>query len=159
MAITISVAQLKGGEGKTTTTGAIGAALVQSGKRVLMVDADPQTNLTHGLGFEDTVGATLYEALHGQADLASIILEKNGYELVPASLSLSGAEMELSTRIGRERLLEGLIKPLKAKYDFIIIDCPPSIGLLTLNALAASEYVLVAYAGRKTQPEGIERDQ
>ncbi len=155
-AITISIAQLKGGEGKTTTTGALGAALAKGGFRVLMIDADPQTNLTHGLGFVDPPGATLYEAMHGQVGLNEILQSSNGYELVPASLSLSGAEVELSTRMGRERLLDGLLKPIKGEYDFILIDCPPSIGLMTVNALATSDYVLVPMQTERHSLKGLQ---
>ena len=154
---TISIAQLKGGEGKTTTTGALGASLARQGKRVLLIDADPQTNLTHGLGFADPPGATLYEAMHGQVALADIAQTNGqGYDLVPASLSLSGAEVELSTRLGRERLLDGLLRPLKAQYDFILIDCPPSIGLMTVNALATSDYVLVPMQTERHSLKGLQ---
>lgn len=153
---TIAIAQLKGGEGKTTTTGALGAALAQAGHRVLLVDADPQTNLTHGLGFTDPEGATLYEALHGRVTFADIRLPGNGYDLIPASLSLSGAEVELSSRMGRERLLDGLLRPLKDAYDFILIDCPPSIGLLTLNALATSDFVLVPMQTERHSLKGLQ---
>ena len=155
-AITISIAQLKGGEGKTTTTGALGAALARDGFRVLMIDADPQTNLTHGLGFVDPAGATLYEAMHGQLPLADIVQSQNGYDLAPASLSLSGAEVELSTRMGRERFLDGLLKPEKGRYDFILIDCPPSIGLMTVNALATSDFVLVPMQTERHSLKGLQ---
>lgn len=155
-ATVISIAQLKGGEGKTTTTGAIGASLARRGFRVLMIDADPQTNLTHGMGFIDRPGRTLYEALHGQVSLADITQTAQGYGLVPSSLSLSGAEVELSSRIGRERLLSGLLAPEKARYDFILIDCPPSIGLLTLNALAASDYVLSPMQAERHSLKGLQ---
>lgn len=155
-ATVIAISQLKGGEGKTTTAGSLGAALAQDGHAVLMVDADPQTNLTHGMGFPDPPGATLYEALQGRMKVEDIILSKNGYDLIPSSLSLSGAEVELSTRIGRERLLENLLKPLKARYTFILIDCPPSIGLMTLNALAASDYVLVPMQTERHSLKGLQ---
>lgn len=153
----ISIAQLKGGEGKTTTTGALGASLARTGQKVLLIDADPQTNLTHGLGFSDPAGATLYEAMHGQVSLADIRQTKGmGYDLVPASLSLSGAEVELSTRMGRERLLDSLLKPIKGTYDFILIDCPPSIGLMTVNALATSDYVLVPMQTERHSQKGLQ---
>lgn len=155
-AICISIAQLKGGEGKTTTTGALGPALARDGFRVLMIDADPQTNLTHGLGFSDPAGATLYEAMHGQVQLADIVQQRNGYDLIPSSLSLSGAEVELSTRMGRERLLEGLLKPVAGGYDFILIDCPPSIGLMTVNALATSDFVLVPMQTERHSLKGLQ---
>ncbi len=155
-ATTISIAQLKGGEGKTTTAGALGASLAREGFRVLMIDADPQTNLTHGLGFSDPAGATLYEAMHGQVDLADILQHQNGYDLAASSLSLSGAEVELSTRLGRERLLDGLLKPLKGQYDFILIDCPPSIGLMTVNSLATSDYVLVPMQTERHSLKGLQ---
>jgi len=152
----ISIAQLKGGEGKTTTTGAFGAGLSRRGFRVLMLDADPQTNLTHGMGFQDIPGATLYEAMRGEVSLAEITQTRNGYGLVPSSLSLSGAEVELSTRMGRERLLDGLLSPLRDEYDFILIDCPPSIGLMTVNALASSDYVLVPMQTERHSLKGLQ---
>jgi chromosome partitioning protein len=154
-AITISIAQLKGGEGKTTTAGSLGAALARDGKSVLLIDADPQTNLTHGMGFSDPVGQTLYEVLHRRISMDEVIQQKNGYDLVPASLSLSGAEVELSSKIGRERLLEASLAPIKARYDYILIDCPPSIGLLTLNALATSDYVLVPMQTERHSLKGL----
>ena len=157
MATIISFAQLKGGEGKTTSTGAEGAALARRGYRVLLVDADPQANLTYGLGYKDLTDRTLYEALYGKYKAAEILLPANGYELIPASLGLSGVEMELSARIGRERLLEGLLTPLRGRYDFILIDCPPSIGLLTLNALATSDWVLVPMQSEIHSLQGLRK--
>ena len=157
MATIISFAQLKGGEGKTTSTGAVGAALARRGYRVLLVDADPQANLTYGLGYKDLTDRTLYEALYGKYKAAEILLPANGYELIPASLGLSGVEMELSARIGRERLLEGLLTPLRGRYDFILIDCPPSIGLLTLNALATSDWVLVPMQSEIHSLQGLRK--
>jgi chromosome partitioning protein len=157
MATIISFAQLKGGEGKTTTTGAVGAALARRGFRVLLIDADPQANLTYGLGYKDLTDGSLYEALYGRYTAAEILLPVNGYGLLPASLSLSGVEMEMSSRIGRERLLEGLLAPLRTQYDFILIDCPPSIGLLTLNALTASDWILVPMQSEIHSLQGLRK--
>lgn len=157
MATIISFAQLKGGEGKTTTTGAVGAALSRRGFRVLLVDADPQANLTYGLDYKDLTDRTLYEALHGNFTAEEILLPAGDYQLIPASLSLSGVEMELSSRIGRERLLEGLLAPIKDNFDYILIDCPPSIGLLTLNSLATSDYVVVPMQSEIHSLQGLRK--
>lgn len=157
MATIISFAQLKGGEGKTTTTGAVGASLARRGYRVLLIDADPQANLTYGLGHKDLTDGTLYEALYGKYTAAQIRLPVNGYDLIPASLSLSGVEMEMSSRIGRERLLEGLLAPVRGQYDFILIDCPPSIGLLTLNSLTTSDWILVPMQSEIHSLQGLRK--
>lgn len=141
MAIVISLLNHKGGVGKTTSTINIGAGLVELDKRVLVLDLDPQANLSLSLG----VGrqpTTLYEALRGEADLAPVNI-RPGFDIVPSTLDLSGAEMELINEAGREYILRELLEGVRDAYDFVIIDCPPSLGLLTLNALTSSEYVLI----------------
>lgn len=141
MAIIISLLNHKGGVGKTTSTINIGAGLVELGKNVLVLDLDPQANLSLSLG----VGrqpTTLYDALRGESDLAPVKV-RPGFDVVPSTLDLSGAEMELINEAGREYILRELLEGVKDAYDFVIIDCPPSLGLLTLNALTSSDYVLI----------------
>ena len=131
----------KGGVGKTTTTINIGAGLVKLGKKVLLVDLDPQANLTISLGIPRQK-ITIYESMRGEAEITPYNVKKN-LDVVTSTLDLSGAEMELINEAGRELIIGELFEPLVHEYDFIIIDCPPSLGLLTLNALTASDYVYI----------------
>ena len=141
MGIVISLLNHKGGVGKTTSAINIGAGLVELGKRVLLIDLDPQANLTISLGIPRQ-RHTIYEALRGEADLAPYT-HKPGMDVVTSSLDLSGAEMELINEAGREYILRELIGQVSDNYDYVLIDCPPSLGLLTLNALTSSRYVLI----------------
>lgn len=141
MSIVISLLNHKGGVGKTTSAINIGAGLVELGQRVLLMDLDPQANLSLSLGI-GRQPTTLYEALRGEADLAPVTVKEN-LDVIPSTLDLSGAEMELINEAGREYILRELFEGVRDAYDFIIIDCPPSLGLLTLNALTSSEYVLI----------------
>ena len=141
MSVIISLLNHKGGVGKTTSAINIGAGLVKLGKKVLLLDLDPQANLTISLGIPRQK-VTIYENMRGEAEIQPFIV-KEGMEVVTSSLDLSGAEMELINEAGREYILRELFEPLQEEYDFIIIDCPPSLGLLTLNALTASDYVVI----------------
>ena len=146
--VIISVAIQKGGSGKTTTAINLAAALRDKGKRVLLIDLDPQANLTQALGVADDVEPNLYhlfqqEAAGKEADLATILVEKCGMHIAPSSLELANTELELVSVYGRERLLTNMIRPLAARFDYVIIDCPPAIGMLTVNALAASQWILM----------------
>jgi chromosome partitioning protein len=131
----------KGGVGKTTSAINIGAAMVEVGKRVLLIDLDPQANLTLSLGVPRQP-ITIYECLRGESELAPFTV-KQGLDVVTSSLDLSGAEMELINEAGREFILKELMDTVKSDYDYIVIDCPPTLGLLTLNALAGSDYVII----------------
>lgn len=137
----ISLMNHKGGVGKTTSSINIGAGMVELGKKVLLIDLDPQANLTLSLGVPRQP-ATIYEALKGESDIMPVSV-KPGLDVVISTLDLSSAEMELINEAGREYILRELFEPLREIYDFVIVDCPPSLGLLTLNALTASDYVVI----------------
>jgi chromosome partitioning protein len=142
----LAVVNQKGGVGKTTTTVNLAAALAQAGRRVLLVDVDPQGNATMGSGIDKrTLARTVYHALLGLGELSSIRVraERAGYDLVPANRELAGAEVELVELPSRETRLKAALERVTADYDYILIDCPPSLSLLTVNALAAAHRVLV----------------
>ncbi len=141
MAIIISLLNHKGGVGKTTSAINIGAGLVELGKRVMLLDLDPQANLTISLGIPRQK-FTIYEALRGESELVPVT-HKPGLDVVISSLDLSGAEMELINEAGREFILRDLLGQVSDDYDYIIIDCPPSLGLLTLNAMTSSRFVMI----------------
>jgi chromosome partitioning protein len=141
MSKTVAISNHKGGVGKTTSTVNIGAALALKNFRVLLVDLDPQANLTQSLGIKQ-VEISVYDNLKGEKTLAPKEVKKNLYVL-PSSLDLSAAEIELSSEPGREYILKDILKNLITKYDYILIDCPPTLGLLTINALTASSRVLI----------------
>ena len=132
----ISVANHKGGVGKTTTVASVGVGLAHLGRRVLLVDLDAQANLTSSLLAQEP-DVTLYDTLVEGHEL-SIIHVMDKVDLIPSSLDLSSAELELSSKMDREYILQELLEEVKRDYDYILIDCPPSLGLLTINALVAS---------------------
>jgi len=137
----ISLLNHKGGVGKTTSAINIGAGMAELGQKVLLIDLDPQANLSVALGIPRQ-RETIYEALRGECELVPYTV-KEGMDVVMSTLDLSGAEMELINEAGREFILRELFVPVKEEYDFVIIDCPPSLGLLTLNALTSSDYVYI----------------
>ncbi|MDF1549532.1 MAG: ParA family protein [Bacteroidales bacterium] len=137
----IACSNHKGGVGKTTSVVNIGAGLARLKKKVLLVDMDPQANLTQSFGVNDPE-FTIYEALKGEHALVPINADTN-LDVIASSLELSGAEMELSSEAGREYIFTELLDPLVDKYDYIMIDCPPSLGLLTINALTAADELFI----------------
>ena len=142
----LAVVNQKGGVGKTTTSVNLAAALAQSGRRVLLIDLDPQGNATMGSGVDKRNAArTVYHVLLGLSELAGarIKVEKGGFDLVPANRELAGAEIELVELSGRETRLKGALERVLGDYDFVLIDCPPSLSLLTVNALTAAQRVLI----------------
>ena len=141
----ISVANQKGGVGKTSTTVNLGTILAKKGKKVLLIDADPQGNATSGLGVEKEVEASTYDILVNDTTLEEA-LEKTiikNLKICPANMNLAGAEVELVSMMSREQRLKEKIEPIKEQFDYILIDCPPSLGLITLNAFTASDSVLI----------------
>lgn len=144
MVETIAISNNKGGVGKTTTSVNLSAALAILGKRVLLVDVDAQAHATMCLGFDDP-GNTVYEMMVGECGLKDAVLktEVEGLDLVPSKMDLSGAEAELAGSAGRELFLRDLLNPVSGGYDFVVIDPPPSLGLLSLNALVASDSVIL----------------
>jgi chromosome partitioning protein len=143
---TIACANQKGGVGKTTTVVNVGTYLALAGHRVLIVDVDPQGNATSGLGVDRAgLDLTLYEAMSGSVALRDVIVATRiaNLSIVPSSVGLAGAEMELAPTDQRERRLGRLLAEVAPDYDFLLLDCPPSVGLLTVNALTAADSVLI----------------
>lgn len=138
----ISFGNHKGGVAKTTTTTNVGSILASKGYKVLVIDLDAQANLTVSLLKEEPENS-IYYALTGKTSELSIIPVTDNLSIVPASLQLAMAEMELTAAISRERILAELLEKVKPDYDFILIDCPPSLGLLTLNAFTASNEIII----------------
>jgi chromosome partitioning protein len=143
----VAVANQKGGVAKTTTVQALGVALAQQGHRVLLVDLDPQACLTYSLGFDpDGLEISLHDVLLRRQKVADVRLpveDVDGLWLVPASIDLAGAEIHLLQRTGREHVLARALEPELAEHDVVLIDCPPSLGVLTINGLTAAEAVLI----------------
>jgi len=142
---TIACANQKGGVGKTTTVVNLASYLAIAGDRVLVVDLDPQGNATSGFGIDRSRDRSVYDAVIDDVQLEELAIETavNGVTLIPSSIALAGAEVELTPLEQRERRLSVLLGPMRQKFDYVLIDCPPSLGLLTINALTAADSTLI----------------
>ena len=144
MAAIIAIANQKGGVGKTTTTHTLGEALATTGTRVLLVDLDPQACLTYAAGLDpEGLTASLHDALVGRTPAGDLVTEAGHCSILPASIDLAGSEVVLATRVGREHALARALTPIRDAYDIILIDCPPSLGILTINGLTAADCVVI----------------
>lgn len=141
----ISVANQKGGVGKTTTTVNLGTILAKRGKKVLLIDADPQGNATSGLGVEKELEFSTYDILVNDTEMPDAVQDTiiKNLKICPSNMNLAGAEVELVSMMSREQRLKEKLEPIKDVFDYILIDCPPSLGLITLNAFTASDSVLI----------------
>jgi len=153
MSKVISISNHKGGVGKTTSAINIGAGLNKLKKKVLLIDLDPQANLSQSLGIIEPE-FTIYGALKGDYKLQPIEVAK-GLDLIPSTLDLSGAEVEMSGEAGREYILKELIDPIKNSYDYVIIDSPPSLGLLTINSFTASDEIFIPLQAQYLALQGL----
>jgi len=156
----LAVVNQKGGVGKSTTAVNLSAALGEAGKKILLVDMDPQGNATSGFGLSKTDRELcIYDALLGEAVFEDMIVTHAEFpiDVVPATIQLAGAEVELVTAMSRETRLKGLVDPLRDKYDYVIIDCAPSLGLLTINALTAADGVLIPIQCEFYSLEGLSK--
>lgn len=152
----ITLANQKGGVAKTTTCNALASGLLHKGYRVLAIDLDPQCNLSLSCGADIlSLENTIYNVFKGESSTSSIVIKiPIGYDLIPGGLDLAGADMEF-TQLGREKLLLKALLPIKDNYDYIIIDTPPTLGILTANALIASDYVIVPMAADIYSLQGL----
>jgi chromosome partitioning protein len=160
---TIAICNQKGGVGKTTTTSNLGIGLTREGKKVLLVDADPQGDLTTSLGFKnpDELSCTLADLISKSVteqkyDIQNAILHHDeGVDLIPANIELSGVEMQLVTSMSREFVLREVLSKIKNDYDYVIIDCMPSLGMITVNALTAADSVIIPVQAQYLPAKGM----
>jgi chromosome partitioning protein len=157
MARVLAVTNQKGGVAKTTSSAALAAAWADRGRKVLAVDLDPQAALTYSLGFEpDDLEPTIHDVLAGRTPIAdTIVTSEEGFDLVPANIDLAGAESYLLMRTAREYALKEALEDVTDRYELVVLDCPPSLGVLTINALTAADQVLVPLQAETLSHRGV----
>lgn len=154
----IAFTNQKGGVGKTTTAINTGAGLSKIGYKVLLVDMDPQANLTYSLKIQSSkMKQNIYHVLKGQMPVKDVVMPHNGFDLLPASIELSGAEMELVNEPAREQILRSALIEVEDDYDFILLDCPPNLGLLTLNAFTAADELVIVLQSEYLALHGLSK--
>lgn len=158
--LVLAILNQKGGVGKSTTAVNLAAALGEQGSKVLLIDLDPQGNATSGVGVEKTHGMQcIYDGLLNDVEIETLyqVTEIDNVTVIPATINLAGAEVELVSAISRETRLAELIRPARAYFDFILVDCPPSLGLLTVNALTAADSLLIPIQCEYYALEGVSK--
>lgn len=156
MSPTFALANQKGGVAKTTSVASLGTALADDGYRVLLVDLDPQGSLTYSLGVDpDTLDLTIHDVLLGRMPLRKVIIQTGSGDLVPSNIELAGAELFLFSKTGREYELRNILEDVKREYDAIFIDCPPSLGVLTINGLTAADEVIIPFQCEALSQRGV----
>ena len=151
----IAVANQKGGVAKTTTVHALAAGLTDLGSSVLAVDLDPQASLSFAMGVTEEPNPSMHDVMLGRAQMSEILYESRGVDLAPSSIDLAGAEVHLLTKTGREFVLQRAVRPLEGSYDYILVDCPPSLGILTINALTAASEVIIPVQAETLSHRGV----
>ena len=156
MTSVVAVANQKGGVAKTTTVHTVAEALSDRGKNVLMVDLDPQACLTYATDSEpDGLDQTIHDVFLGRAKAVDVLIKREGPDLLPSSIDLAGSEIHLLTKTGREFVLKRALADLKNDYDIVLIDCGPSLGILTVNALTAADSVLIPFQAETLSDRGV----
>lgn len=151
----IAIANQKGGVAKTTTVHALAAGLVELGKSVLTVDLDPQASLTFAMGVEEEPEPSMHDVMMGRSTIADILYNTSGIDLAPSSIELAGSEVHLLTKTGREFVLERALRRQTDDYDIVLIDCPPSLGILTINGLTAADEVVIPVQAETLSHRGV----
>ncbi|MCL1587642.1 MAG: AAA family ATPase [Actinomycetia bacterium] len=156
MTSVIAVANQKGGVAKTTTVHTIADALAEQGREILMIDLDPQACLTYAADAQpDDLDVTIHDVFLGRVKADDVLLKREGPDILPSSIDLAGSEIHLLTKTGREFVLKRALADIKDRYDIVFIDCGPSLGILTVNALTAADYVLIPFQAETLSDRGV----